>query len=159
LTDTAIPSILGMPLDVEAGDGIAACQPICGLVVVKALDEDGEVRYFTAATDGLKSVEAIGMARLAVLKLERGLTEDFSDDLPDAGTPRFRCARVASRRMTETVHRCPPDGGLTPRCGKTPFELPRTDRITSDPARVTCDTIRPFTSVPPVVFVAPPEVA
>ena len=60
--------------------------------------------------------------------------------------------------MTETVHRCPPHGAyVTPCCGKTPFELPRTDRITSDPARVTCEAIRPFSSVPPVVFVAPPE--
>ena len=149
MSDTAIPSILGMPLNVEAGDGIAACQPICGLVVVKALDEDGEVCYFTAATDGLKSVECLGMARYAVLRLERGLTEDFSDDLPD---------RVASRRMTETVHLRRPDSGhVMTCCGKTPLELPPIDRITSDPARVTCETIRPFSSVPPVVFMAPPD--
>jgi hypothetical protein len=37
-----------------------------------------------------------------------------------------------------TVHGCPPDGsGLTPCCGRTPFELPRTDRISSE-ATVTC---------------------
>ncbi|MFF7837594.1 hypothetical protein ACFZC6_01970 [Streptomyces ossamyceticus] len=37
------------------------------------------------------------------------------------------------------VHGCPPDGsGLTPCCGRTPFELPRTDRMATDPALVTC---------------------
>ena len=62
--------------------------------------------------------------------------------------------------MTETVHlRRPGSGHTMTCCGKTPLELPPADRITSDPARVTCETIRPFSSVPPVVFVAPPEVA
>lgn len=38
----------------------------------------------------------------------------------------------------ETVHGCPPDdSGLTPCCGRTPFELPRTDRISSE-VPVTC---------------------
>lgn len=42
----------------------------------------------------------------------------------------------ASRR--EIVHGCPPDGsGLTLCCGRTPFELPLGDRISSE-ARVTC---------------------
>jgi hypothetical protein len=41
----------------------------------------------------------------------------------------------------ELVHGCPSDGsGLTPCCGRTPFELPPTDRITSNPAAVTCPT-------------------
>jgi hypothetical protein len=62
--------------------------------------------------------------------------------------------------MTETTHRCPPDGSCAaPCCGKTPFDLPRTDRITSDPARVTCGSTRPTAAVPPVIFLAPPEVA
>ena len=29
--------------------------------------------------------------------------------------------------------------GTTPCCGKTPFELPLTDRLTLDPQRVTCE--------------------
>ncbi|MCX4885909.1 hypothetical protein [Streptomyces sp. NBC_00847] len=38
----------------------------------------------------------------------------------------------------EIVHGCPPDGsGLTPCCGRTPFELPLGDRISSE-APVTC---------------------
>jgi hypothetical protein len=41
--------------------------------------------------------------------------------------------------MTETTHLCPPDGGgLMPCCGRTPFEVPRTDRMTLDPSLVTC---------------------
>jgi hypothetical protein len=38
----------------------------------------------------------------------------------------------------EVVHGCPPDGsGLTPCCGRTPFELPLGDRISSE-APTTC---------------------
>lgn len=41
--------------------------------------------------------------------------------------------------MTEIIHACPPEGsGLTPCCGKTPFELPLGDRISSEPDAVTC---------------------
>jgi hypothetical protein len=72
--------VLGMPLDVTENDLIASVQPLCGFVVVKALNEDGEVVYCTAATPGLKSVECLGMARYAVLKLERGLLAGMEDD-------------------------------------------------------------------------------
>ena len=72
--------ILGMPLDVAEGDPVASAQPLCGFVVVKALNGDGEVVYLTAATPGLKSVECLGMARYAVLKLERGLLAGMEDD-------------------------------------------------------------------------------
>lgn len=75
----SVPVILGMPLDAAEDDPIATCQPLSGFVVVKALDEDGEVCYLTAATEGLKSVECLGMARYAVLKLERGLARDFDE--------------------------------------------------------------------------------
>ena len=38
-----------------------------------------------------------------------------------------------------TVHACPPEGsGLTPCCQRPPLELPRTDRMTSEPGDVTC---------------------
>lgn len=44
----------------------------------------------------------------------------------------------AEPAATETVHACPPDGsGLTPCCGRTPFELPLTDRMSSE-APTTC---------------------
>jgi hypothetical protein len=46
--------------------------------------------------------------------------------------------RVADETRDEVVHGCPPDGsGLTPCCGRTPFELPLGDRISSE-APVTC---------------------
>lgn len=42
--------------------------------------------------------------------------------------------------VEETVHACPEDDdALTPCCGFSPFELPRTDRLTLDPELVTCD--------------------
>jgi len=41
--------------------------------------------------------------------------------------------------QAETVHQCPPDGRyFMPCCGLTPFELPRTDRMTLDGSLVTC---------------------
>ena len=47
----------------------------------------------------------------------------------------------------ETVHQCPPaDEAVMPCCGRTPFEVLRTDRITLDPAKVTC-------GVPEVVLI------
>jgi len=55
---------------------------------------------------------------------------------------RCECARWDAGQPTAeqpaVVHGCPPDGsGLTPCCGRTPFELPLTDRISSE-APVTC---------------------
>lgn len=39
----------------------------------------------------------------------------------------------------ELTHGCPYLGGhVTPCCGRTPFELPVTDRMTVDPRLVTC---------------------
>jgi hypothetical protein len=38
-----------------------------------------------------------------------------------------------------TTHACPPDGEATmPCCGKTPFEVPRNDRMTLNDERVNC---------------------
>lgn len=39
----------------------------------------------------------------------------------------------------EVTHSCPPQGQfLMPCCGLTPYEVSRWDRITLDPALVTC---------------------
>jgi hypothetical protein len=73
-------TILGMLLDIAEDDPIATVQPLCGLVIIKALDEDGEVAYMTAATPDLMTVECLGMARYAVLKLENGLTARMNED-------------------------------------------------------------------------------
>jgi hypothetical protein len=48
------------------------------------------------------------------------------------------CLEQPAAFEAEIVHACPPDGsGLTPCCGRTPFELPLGDRISSE-APVTC---------------------
>lgn len=73
-------TVLGMPLDVDPDDPILAAQPLCGMVVVKAIDAGGDVVYLTAATGGLKSVECLGMARYAVLKLECGIAAGWAGD-------------------------------------------------------------------------------
>lgn len=40
---------------------------------------------------------------------------------------------------TETIHLCPPSGtGVMPCCGKVPFEVARTDRLTVHRDEVTC---------------------
>jgi hypothetical protein len=49
------------------------------------------------------------------------------------------CRVAADTTPAEPVHACPVDGtGITGCCGRVPFELPRTDRMTRDPNAVTC---------------------
>lgn len=56
--------------------------------------------------------------------------EYVQDFLPGMGDKAF-CRQV--------THECPHDGEYqTPCCGKTPFELPRTDRMTVRKDLVTC---------------------
>ena len=69
-------TVLGMPLDVHEGDPLASVQPLCAMVVVKGLDADGEIVYLTGATDGLMTVECLGMAELARLRLRHALVAD-----------------------------------------------------------------------------------
>lgn len=50
---------------------------------------------------------------------------------------------MSSERAAGTVHACPPGrSNATPCCSRSPFDLPRTDRITEDPLLVTCDERR-----------------
>lgn len=52
-----------------------------------------------------------------------------------------RRPQVIHHRLEDlyTVHRCPPTGsGLMPCCGRTPFEVPLTDKMTEDARLVTC---------------------
>ncbi|AXH66197.1 hypothetical protein SEA_SATIS_36 [Streptomyces phage Satis] len=43
-----------------------------------------------------------------------------------------------------TVHACPPDGsGIMPCCGRTPMDVPLTERISLDGTTVTCRGVRP----------------
>jgi hypothetical protein len=54
--------------------------------------------------------------------------------VPPAAEPRRRVATSG-----EIVHLAPPDNqALMPCCGRTPFELSNTDRLTLDPELVTC---------------------
>ena len=69
----AEPLVLGMSLDAAEDDPIRRAQPLSAFVVVKALDDDGEIMYLAGATEGLNSVECLGMAELAVIKLKAGL--------------------------------------------------------------------------------------
>jgi hypothetical protein len=47
------------------------------------------------------------------------------------------------RRLGSLVHYVPFGSGITSCCRRTPFELPRTDRLTSVPGDVTCRGDRP----------------
>jgi hypothetical protein len=60
--------------------------------------------------------------------------EDYDDPLPRCCAEGCDCGKWPP----PVTHACPSEGGLTPCCGKTPFELPGTDRITEDPERATC---------------------
>ena len=73
-------TVLGMTLDVSEGDTIVSAQPLSAFIVVKALDEDGDLVYLTAATGGLHSVECLGMADYAAARLRAGLVRRAGDD-------------------------------------------------------------------------------
>lgn len=66
-------AVLGMHLDVEDDDEINFVQPLCAVIMLKALNQDGRVCYLSRATAGLTSVEALAMVRYAELRLEHGL--------------------------------------------------------------------------------------
>jgi hypothetical protein len=52
---------LGLPLD-TTDEACDIAQPIVALVVVKGLDSDGRLVYWTLKTPDLSNVEAMGMA-------------------------------------------------------------------------------------------------
>lgn len=55
-------------------DGIPdGSQPLHAVIIVKALDEDGDVAYYTRCTDDLMAVEALGMTSYAAAMLTAGL--------------------------------------------------------------------------------------
>jgi hypothetical protein len=62
--------VCGLPIEGELNEF-----PLAALVVVKCLVEDG-VTYQARATDGLSTVEAMGMAELAVLRLREALKDE-----------------------------------------------------------------------------------
>lgn len=65
--------VLGLPVEaVDEND-----QVISVLLVIKSFSPDSEtgVAYQVCATDGLTTVEALGMAHLAVAKVSHGMGE------------------------------------------------------------------------------------
>ena len=66
-------TVCGLPID----GAEEVTQPLAALVVVKCFDPDSEVgvSYRVRATTGLSSVEALGMADFAVLRLKNELSE------------------------------------------------------------------------------------
>jgi hypothetical protein len=69
-------------LEVELQEGEEITQPLAVLVVVKHLNADAVVEYSARASDGVSTVEALGMARYATLKLEQAIWNlvDNNDD-------------------------------------------------------------------------------
>lgn len=69
-------TVFGMPIDLEESDRdwVSGGQPLGALVIVKMIGDDGEVGYYTGATERLPTVEALGMARYAQLTLEHAIT-------------------------------------------------------------------------------------
>lgn len=90
--------------------------------------------------------EAAGIAEDVAVKRHRQHEIEREQGALDVVTELRRAAaeaRAVTGYQREVVHGCPPDGsGLTPCCGRTPFELPRGDRISSE-APVTCTGVRP----------------
>jgi hypothetical protein len=70
-------TVLGMELDIGVNDPITTAQPLAAFVVVKALDSDGNVCYLTGATEGLPTVECLGMADFAMEKLRYAVRKRF----------------------------------------------------------------------------------
>ncbi len=68
-------TVLGMALETEENDPIRTAQPLSAVIVAKLLGDDGEIYYVGAATEGLKSVETLGMLRYAQVKLEHRMMQ------------------------------------------------------------------------------------
>jgi hypothetical protein len=129
------------------------------VVVRRATDEtQGEAQLAPAAIRATVLDEAAGIAEDVALKRHRQHEIEREQGALDVMTVLRQAAgeaRFVAEHQRELVHGCPPDGsGLTPCCGRTPFELPRGDRISSE-APVTC----PGPDVPPAGGVRQPSEA
>ena len=82
-TDGSAPvaDVCGLPL--EGGGDIG--QPVAALVVVKTFDGDSEIGvcYRVRATGGLSTVEALGMADFAALRLREALRRHGGEEDDD----------------------------------------------------------------------------
>lgn len=66
--------VFGLPLEWEAEEGYVI-SPIAAVVVIKAIDSDGEEIHAVVVTPGLTAVEALGMARMAVIHAEENVKQ------------------------------------------------------------------------------------
>lgn len=88
-------------------------------------------------TEETDRIEALA-ADLDAILAAHGATADDPDALA-YDLARAALAHTDTRGRPATVHACPPEGAaVAPCCYRTPFDLPRADRITLDRAAVTC---------------------
>lgn len=111
----------------------------------------------------LDSITKYTPEALRVLDVVKDIRDAYNHDRSDAmtdyydtnfggGVSRGLCYPATTQELktmkppfdvNETIHECPHrDSGMTPCCGRTPFELPRTDRMSANPALVNCDRVR-----------------
>jgi hypothetical protein len=104
-------------------------------------------RGYQTRADAVLAVLPAPADRAAILREAADVAARFNSDCQncavelEVATKLRRMADEAQQPETQAdaVHACPPDGsGITPCCGRTPFELPRTDRMSADPTLVTC---------------------
>ena len=67
MSDLSTTSVVG--LDIELPNGT----PLAALVILKYLDEDGDVTYAVSATEGVSMVESLGMNGFADLRIRERL--------------------------------------------------------------------------------------
>jgi hypothetical protein len=95
---------------------------------------------------GLIAAVALLMLRVAVLRDSRMPRYDVAELAdPDRDDPDMwpGVGLLLARPRRPVTHLCPPDSTepgsyVTPCCGEDPFGLPRGDRLTPRPERVTC---------------------
>jgi hypothetical protein len=62
-----------MPLRIKPNSRLAHSQPLCALVIVKAMAQDGGIFYMTVATTDLHAVECLGMVEFAAARIRSTL--------------------------------------------------------------------------------------
>ena len=69
----------------------------------------------------------------------RNAMESLGRSLAVVTTEFERLSKLVIGEEDTTVHACPPDGsGLMPCCGRSPIDVPLTERISMDGTTVTC---------------------
>lgn len=71
--------VLGMDLQADPDDPVFRSAALGALVVVKAMDRDGGICYYTGSTPGLTSVEGLGMAQFLAMRLQSGIARALDE--------------------------------------------------------------------------------